>query len=129
MNITTHLYALIIMTVFAVGACSGQGFINENDFEDKIAKDIVAVEFWAEWNKQNEFAELGKLKDTNVYRVDIMHCSKLQAEYNISAVPTIVLFDNGVEKERFGANIMFQLEADKKIIQNSIDTITLNKFQ
>ena len=129
MNITTHLYALIIMTVFAVGACSGQGFINENDFEDKIAKDIVAVEFWAEWNKQNEFAELSKLKDTNVYRVDIMHCSKLQAEYNISAVPTIVLFDNGVEKERFNANIMFQLEADKKIIQNSIDTITLNKFQ
>ena len=129
MNITTHLYALIIMTVFAVGACSGQGFINENDFEDKIAKDIVAVEFWAEWNKQNEFAELSKLKDTNVYRVDIMHCSKLQVEYNISAVPTIVLFDNGVEKERFNANIMFQLEADKKIIQNSIDTITLNKFQ
>ena len=129
MNITTHLYALMMMTVFAVGACSGQGFINENDFEDKIAKDIVAIEFWAEWNKQNEFAELNKLKDTNVYRVDIMHCSKLQAEYNISAVPTIVLFDNGVEKERFGANIMFQLEADKKIIQNSIDTITLNKFQ
>ena len=129
MNITTHLYALMMMTVFAVGACSGQGFINENDFEDKIAKDIVAIEFWAEWNKQNEFAELSKLKDTNVYRVDIMHCSKLQAEYNISAVPTIVLFDNGVEKERFNANIMFQLEADKKIIQNSIDTITLNKFQ
>ena len=129
MNITTHLYALMMMTVFAVGACSGQGFINENDFEDKIAKDIVAIEFWAEWNKQNEFAELSKLKDTNVYRVDIMHCSKLQAEYNVSAVPTIVLFDNGVEKERFNANIMFQLEADKKIIQNSIDTITLNKFQ
>ena len=129
MNITTHLYALMMLTVFAVGACSGQGFINENDFEDKIAKDIVAIEFWAEWNKQNEFAELSKLKDTNVYRVDIMHCSKLQAEYNISAVPTIVLFDNGVEKERFNANIMFQLEADKKIIQNSINTITLNKFQ
>tara|TARA_B100001121_G_C18623951_1_gene590783 strand:+ start:212 stop:601 length:390 start_codon:yes stop_codon:yes gene_type:complete len=129
MNIATHLYILITITAFTVGACSGQGFINEDNFEDKIAKDIVAVEFWAEWNKQNEFAELSKLKDTNVYRVDIMHCSKLQAEYNISAIPTIVLFDNGVEKERFGANIMFQLEADRKTIQNSVDTITLNKFQ
>ena len=37
--------------------------------------------------------------------------------------------DNGVEKERINANIMFQLEADKKGIQNSIDTIILNKFQ
>jgi len=58
-----------------------------------------------------------------------MHCSKLQADYKISAVPTVVVFDNGVEKERFNANIMFQLEADKKTIQTSIDTIILNKFQ
>ena len=58
-----------------------------------------------------------------------MHCADLQADYNITAIPTVVIFDNGVEKERFGANIMFQLEADKKTIQNSVDTIILNKFQ
>ena len=52
-----------------------------------------------------------------------------QAEYNVSAIPTVIVFDNGVEKERFNANIMFQLEADKKTIQNSVDTIILNKFQ
>ena len=53
----------------------------------------------------------------------------IQAEYNITAIPTIVIFVNGVEKCRFGANIMFQLEADRKIIQTSVDTIILNKFQ
>ena len=53
----------------------------------------------------------------------------VQAEYNITAIPTVIIFDNGVEKVRFGANIMFQLEADKKVIQNSVDTIILNKFQ
>jgi hypothetical protein len=58
-----------------------------------------------------------------------MHCTGLQAEYNITAIPTVIIFDNGVEKERFNANIMFQLEADKKTIQNSIDTLILNKFQ
>ena len=52
-----------------------------------------------------------------------------QSEYNVSAIPTIIIFDNGIEKERFLPNIMFQLEADKKTIQNSIDTIILNKFQ
>ena len=46
-----------------------------------------------------------------------------------SFLDKIVIFDNGVEKVRFGANIMFQLEADKKTIQNSVDTIILNKFQ
>ena len=55
--------------------------------------------------------------------------SDIQTKYNITAIPTVVIFDNGVEKVRFGANIMFQLEADKKVIQNSVDTIILNKFQ
>ena len=114
--------------IFGCSAAFGQDFIN-GDFKDRVAKDVVAVEFWADWNKANQFNELSKLKDTNVYRVDIMNCSDLQTEYNITAIPTIIVFDNGIEKERFLPNIMFQLEADKKVIQNSVDTITLNKFQ
>tara|TARA_Y100001963_G_C6546752_1_gene338019 strand:- start:156 stop:545 length:390 start_codon:yes stop_codon:yes gene_type:complete len=129
MNITTHLYTLIIIVVIALGNCSAQGFINEENFDDKIAKDIIAVEFWAGWNSANEFAELEKLKQCEKYRVDVGSNSKLQAEFSVISVPTVIIFDNGVEKERFAANIMFQLEADKKTIQNSIDTIKLNKFQ
>ena len=129
LDISNFIYAFVILLVFSIGTCAGQEVINQSNFKDKIAKDIVVVEFWAEWNKANEFKELNKLKDSSVYRVDIMHCTKLQADYNISAVPTVVVFDNGIEKERFNANIMFQLEADKKTIQTSIDTIILNKFQ
>ena len=128
LEISTYIYVLMMLFVFGCSTAFGQTFIN-GDFNEKIAKDVVAVEFWADWNAANQFNELAKLKDTSVYRVDIMHCSDLQAEYNIVAIPTVVLFDNGVEKERFNANIMFQLEADKKVIQNSIDTIILNKFQ
>ena len=129
LDISNFIYAFVMLLVFSIGTCAGQEVINQSNFKNKIAKDIVVVEFWAEWNKANEFAELNKLKDSSVYRVDIMHCAKLQADYKISAVPTVVVFDNGVEKERFNANIMFQLEADKKTIQTSIDTIILNKFQ
>ena len=118
-----------MLLVFGCSTMIGQTFATNETFKDNIAKDITVVEFWADWNKANQFNELIKLKDTNVYRVDIMHCSNLQVDYNITAIPTVVIFDNGVEKERFNANIMFQLEADKKVIQNSIDTIILNKFQ
>ena len=130
-DITTWAYVATILIIYFIGTTMGlaQETLTASNFNDKIAKDVVAVEFWAEWNKANQFNELVKLKDTNVYRVDIMHCSDLQTKYNIVAIPTVVLFDNGVEKERFNANIMFQLEADKKVIQNSIDTIILNKFQ
>ena len=53
---------------------------------------------------------------------------EMQTEYNVSAIPTVIIFDNGIEKTRFEPNIMFQLNADKKDIQNSIDTLMLNKF-
>ena len=129
LDISNFIYVFVMLLVFSIGTCAGQEVINQSNFKNKIAKDIVVVEFWAEWNKANEFTELNKLKDSSVYRVNIMHCTKLQADYNISAVPTVVVFDNGIEKERFNANIMFQLEADKKTIQTSIDTIILNKFQ
>jgi len=130
-DVTIWAYVATILIIYFLGTTIGlaQETITASNFDNKIAKDVVAVEFWAEWNQANQFNELAKLKDTSVYRVDIMHCSSLQVDYNITAIPTVVIFDNGVEKERFNANIMFQLEADKKVIQNSIDTIILNKFQ
>ena len=130
-DVSTLAYVATIIIIYFLGTTLGltQEVITASNFDSKIAKDVSVVEFWAEWNKQNQFEELNKLKETGKYRVDIMIDSDLQAEYKITAVPTIIIFDNGVEKERFNANIMFQLEADKKTIQNSVDTIILNKFQ
>ena len=127
-EISNYIYILLMIFAFGCGIVQGQTFIN-GDFKDRIAKDIVAVEFWADWNSVNQFAELNKLKECEAYRLDIMANADIQAKYDIVGIPTVIIFDNGVEKERFGANIMFQLEVDRKTIQNSIDTITLNKFQ
>jgi thiol-disulfide isomerase/thioredoxin len=127
-EISNYIYVLIMLLAFGCGTVMGQDFIN-GDFKDRIAKDVVAVEFWAGWNSANQFAELNKLKECESYRLDIMADADIQTEYNITAIPTIIIFDNGVEKVRFNANIMFQLEADRKTIQNSVDTIILNKFQ
>jgi thioredoxin-related protein len=130
-DISTWLYVIVIFIVYLLGTTTlfSQDFVNTNNFKNKIAKDVVAVEFWAEWNQMNQFNELNKLKGCNVYRIDIMSSMDVQNDYNVTAIPTIIIFDNGIEKERFNPNVMFKLEADKKIVQNSIDTIRLNKFQ
>ena len=129
MNIANHILILLGVLFFLVGSAFGQDFVSSDNFNKTIAKDVVVVEFWVEWNSANQFAELNKLKECEKYRVDIGACNKVQNEYSVSAIPTVIIFDNGEEKERFGPNIMFQLEADKKTIQHSVDTITLNKFQ
>ena len=127
-EISNYVYVLVMLVVFACSSLIGQEFIN-GDFDDRIAKDIVVVEFWADWNSTHQFADLVKLKECEKYRLDIMANSDTQAEYNITGIPTVIIFDNGVEKERFNPNIMFQLDDDKKIVQNSVDTIILSKFQ
>jgi len=127
-EISNYIYVLIMLLVFGCSTAFGQTFIN-GDFNDKIAKDVVAVEFWADWNAANQFNDLAKLKECDVYRLDIMANADTQAKYDVSAIPTIIIFDNGVEKVRFNPNIMFQLDADKKTVQNSVDTIVLSKFQ
>ena len=130
-DMSTFMYIALLVIIYFLGtsSCLSQEFITSNNFNDKIAKDITVVEFWAGWNESNQFNELNKLKDCNTYRIDIMSYMDVQTDYNVTAIPTVIIFDNGIEKTRFKPNIMFQLEADKKIIQHSVDTITLNKFQ
>ena len=128
-NISTFIYILMMMAMFFCGISYSQDFVTADNFKEKIAKDVVAIEFWADWNKMNQFNELNKLKGCNVYRIDIMSYMDVQMNYNVTAIPTVIIFDNGVEKARFNPNVMFKLDADKKTVQHSVDTITLNKFQ
>ena len=96
-EISNYIYVLIMLLAFGCGVVKGQDFIN-GDFDEKIAKDIVAVEFWADWNKANQFVELNKLKECESYRLDIMANADIQTKYNITGIPTVIIFDNGVEK-------------------------------
>ena len=128
-DISNYLYVLIMLFMFICGTAMSQDFVTTDNFKNKIAKDVVVIEFWAEWNQMNQFNELIKLKGCNAYRIDIMSSMDVQIDYNVTAIPTIIIFDNGIEKERFNANVMFKLDADKKTVQHSVDTITLNKFQ
>ena len=128
MNISNHLLILLGLLFFMMGVVTGQEFLTESNFNEKTAKDIVAVEFWVEWNSSNEFVDLSKLDDCAKYRVDVGKYPDIQSEFNITILPTVIIFESGEEKERFKANIMFELEADKKEIQSKIDNIMLAKF-
>ena len=106
-----------------------QEFITSNSFDSKTAKGTVVIEFWAEWNAGNQVDFLPSLKDCESYRLCIVKGADVQKEYKVTAIPTIIIFDNGIEQDRFNPTIMMQLDANKKKVQKSIDNITLSKFQ
>ncbi len=119
------LVLLLLLTTNIVA----QEFVSSSTFESKTAKGTVVIEFWAEWNAGNQVDFLPSLKDCESYRLCIVKGADIQKKYKVTAIPTVIIFDNGVEQERFNPNIMMQLVATKKKVQKSIDNITFSKFQ
>ena len=120
------ILALLLICLSAYGSVE---YLTNGNFNSKISKGIVVVEYWAEWNNANKFKELKDLKDCTVYRACISSCNDAATKYNIKAIPTVIIYDNGEEIKRFSPNIMLQLEATGKDVQSAIDEIVLKKFQ
>ena len=95
--------------------------------QDIPQEGLAIVEFNAPFSGTKcEYLE--KLSDCETSRIDISKNSKAQGAYKIVVVPTLVIFQDGEEVARFQANIMMQLEATKKEVQEKIDEILMESF-
>ena len=103
----------------------GQEVLNDN-FKKKVNDGLTVVEFRADWNAKNQCNWIVELNDCNIYiaKLQSPHAKKLK----VTVLPTIIIFDDGVEVSRFEGNLMFQLEITKDEMQEEIDDIILNKF-
>ncbi len=89
---------------------------------------ICVTEFNASFNASNSVSWVDNLSDCKGKRVDIVANPAMQKEHKIVVVPTIIIFNEGVEVKRFQANIMMQLEATQDDIQEAIDEIIMSAF-
>ena len=89
---------------------------------------LCVVQFNAGFNEANKVAWLGELSDCETKFIDIQKDAKAAGKYKIVVVPTLVIYNNGEEVERFQANIMMQMEATKKDVQGKIDEILMEDF-
>jgi len=120
-----NLLSKFILLLLFCQLLTAQEFITSKNFNSKIGSGVVVVEVWAEFNKANEVSWMSQLKNCKVYRIDIQEASSL----NVKTVPTVIIYNSGEEHERFKANIMLELNATKKELQNVIEEIILSKFQ
>ena len=113
-------------------------WIDDKDFESKIAQvssfgennfETIVVEFWADFNKENCFAEWNKIKNATYYRVDIAKAPKAKKKYSTRMAPTLLIFKNGVKEKVFKAGLDLMLPTDLLEIQQTINEInTADKF-
>lgn len=118
------LSALCVFFAFLLAAAS----VTPADNIELCGSGICVVEFNASFNSQNSVPWIEKLNDCETARVDIATAPDLQKKHKIVVVPTIVVFNEGEEQERFQANIMMTLEATIDDVQGAVDDIMLNDF-
>ena len=114
---TVIAYVFLMLCMFVAGTAFSQNMCNS---------DICVVQFNASWNASNGVDYLDKLTDCEVMNVNIDE-GTYQSDYEIVVVPTIIVF-NGKEVERFQANIMMQMEATRREVQNVVDEIIYSDF-
>ena len=104
--------------------------LNKKSFKVAKRSGIVIVEFWASWNVGNKITLLDSIEveDANIYRVNIDTNAELMAKEKIVVVPTIVIYDDGIEYKRLQADLTFKLVVKKKDLQIVVDEILMSKF-
>jgi|TARA_R110000822_G_scaffold62245_1_gene153511 hypothetical protein len=113
-------YMLILLLMLLSSTANGQNPC-END-------ELCVVQFNAGFNEGNKVAWLVELDETETGFIDIQVDASAAAKYKIVVIPTILIFNGGEEVARFQANIMMQMEATKKEVQEKIDEIIMDAF-
>jgi len=117
---TVILYALSFVLLLApVSTVSNKPSIDTG---------ICVVEFNASFNAQNSVPWIESITECRPMRVDIAQQPEMQTEHKIVVVPTIIVFNEGEEVERFQANIMMTLETTPDEVQEVVDEIILSDF-
>jgi len=106
-------YVLLLLFVLACQTASSQ---------------IVVTHYNAGWNKKHDVEWIDKLKDCDITKVDIAKYPKFQKKHEIVVVPTIIIFKDGEEVERYQADISFSMKATKKEIQDYINELLMSDF-
>ena len=107
-----HLLILILILSLPYRLFS-QDFIQESDFDEVISgtsafgenENLVVIEVWAEFNKDNAFHDWKKLEGVKYARINLAKAPGIKKKYRVRMVPTILVFKDGYKELEYKAGL------------------------
>ena len=84
--------------------------------------------FNAAWNAVNEIEWIDKLSDCDIEKYDIGANPADAGKFKVVVVPTILIFQDGEEVERYQADLSFKMSATREEVQDYIDELVMSAF-
>jgi len=84
--------------------------------------------FNAGWNGANDVDWVSKLSDCDLEKYDIGAVPADASKFKVVVVPTILIFQDGEEVERYQADLSFKMSATREEVQDYIDELVMSAF-
>lgn len=84
--------------------------------------------FNASWNAPNDIEWIDKLSDCDIEKYDIGTKPADASKFKVVVVPTILIFQDGEEVERYQADISFKMITTREEVQDEIDELIMSAF-
>lgn len=123
-NKDDNMKNILLICLLLIGtSVFSQSWVNDNNFDTKVTgyeafednsiHDVIVVEFYAEFNKDNAFKDWKKIDDLDgvqYYRCDIATSPKLRKDLKIRMAPTLLLYIRGDAYIKFTARAGLDLK-------------------
>ena len=131
-------FNLTLLLLLSSLSIYSQEFIDDSNFEEKINQrhafgddefNIVVIEFYVEFNKQNAFKEWEQLTGVKYFRADMQHAPEMKKKFRVRMAPTLIIFNQGIKEEVFKAGLDLLCPVTLAELVESIEELkTANKF-
>jgi len=119
---------ILLLLYISCYTIHAQEWITDDDFDSKISGAnaygesyaVVIVEFYADFNKDNEFKEWDKLTGVKYYKCDIKKAPVAKKSYKVRMAPTIIIFTEGFAYKDYRAGLNLVCPIDLPELQEAV---------